>query len=331
MDRLITLIFLTASAGALGAQPPGYFRVQQAEVVVRSGPSESAYAVGKLRLGETVLVLRSAAETPGWLAIRPPLGSFSWIDVKHLKVLDKVALVEGDPLKDVTIFAGSSLTAQEPSVPSANIRPGFLVNLTGPPMTTSARTMVPIAVMPNEVRWIPAKGVVALETPAASAPALAPPGPGEVAVIAASVDVRSGPGDNYQPTTRLKLGDRVAVLRPGVNPQWLAIKPPPGSFSWVSGKHIQINERSGTLKSDGKTDIPILPGSQLSQQAPAVESVRARAGTKVYLMDRPLRTSDGNTWYPIQPLAEEVRWLPASALPPGSAGPVPMPLPPEKK
>src|SRR5574340_1094914 len=57
-------------------------------------------------------------------------------------------------------------------------------------------------------------------------------------VIADEVYVRSGPGQSYYPTDKLKLGQPVEVYRhdPG---GWYAIKPPADSFTWVSGRFLK--------------------------------------------------------------------------------------------
>ena len=69
-------------------------------------------------------------------------------------------------------------------------------------------------------------------------------------VTADNVYVRSGPGDNYYPTEKLKAGDKVEVYRhdPG---GWLAIRPVPGSFSWVAGRYLQLgNKNIATVTED---------------------------------------------------------------------------------
>src|SRR5208337_4567269 len=55
-----------------------------------------------------------------------------------------------------------------------------------------------------------------------------------------NVYVRSGPGENYYPTDKLKAGTEVEVYRhdPG---GWFAIRPPKDSFSWVSSHHLQLD------------------------------------------------------------------------------------------
>ncbi len=57
-------------------------------------------------------------------------------------------------------------------------------------------------------------------------------------VTSNDVYVRSGPGKNYYPTNKLAVGTAVEVYRhdPG---GWYAVRPPEGSFAWVSGRYLQ--------------------------------------------------------------------------------------------
>ena len=68
------------------------------------------------------------------------------------------------------------------------------------------------------------------------------------------VHVRSGPGSNYYPTTRLQSGDRMQVR--GEQFGWLKIDPPPGSFSYVDMTLVRkTDDRSGLIITDN------VPGS----------------------------------------------------------------------
>ena len=60
-------------------------------------------------------------------------------------------------------------------------------------------------------------------------------------MVGAGVDVRSGPGCGYYATMKLQPGAEVEVYRhdPG---GWCAIRPPAGSFSWVSGDFLRPAE-----------------------------------------------------------------------------------------
>ena len=62
--------------------------------------------------------------------------------------------------------------------------------------------------------------------------------------------VRSGPGQSFYPTDKLKKGDKVTVHRhdPG---GWCMIAPPPGSFSWIRSDYVQRSgESGGVLKAN---------------------------------------------------------------------------------
>lgn len=58
-----------------------YAAIEGAEVV--SGPGHRYYATGQLPLGAKVEIYRE--ESSGWLAIRPPAGSFSWVDAEFIE------------------------------------------------------------------------------------------------------------------------------------------------------------------------------------------------------------------------------------------------------
>ena len=99
--------------------------------------------------------------------------------------------------------------------------------------------------------------------------------PAEMAIIVPEVEVRSGPTKEYFPTSKLRQGERVQVLRESKDqPGWLAIKPPPGSFSWINAKYVkQVDQRTGYVEGDGGQAVPVLPGSSVINKAPNVESV----------------------------------------------------------
>lgn len=146
--------------------------------------------------------------------------------------------------------------------------------------------------------------------------------PGEMVVTAPRVEVRSGPTKEYQATSLLKQGDRVLVLRESKDqPGWLAIKPPPGSFSWVNAKHVKmVDARTGYVDIDDGA-VPVLPGSAVVNKAPNVESVKIPPGFLVTVIDKPF-VVDGNTWLVIQPPPTEVRFIPADAVRTGSGLPI---------
>ena len=116
------------------------------------------------------------------------------------------------------------------------------------------------------------------------ATALAAPGqtfPYKAYVIADDVYVRSGPGDNYYPTEKLKTGDPVEVYRhdPG---GWLAIRPLSGSFSWVSGRYLELGRKN--LATVSEEHVAARVGSRFSDIRDVIQ-VRLHRGELVEVLD----------------------------------------------
>jgi hypothetical protein len=153
----------------------------------------------------------------------------------------------------------------------------------------------------------------------AAGPAFAQSYPAEAIILQKDVEVRSGPSKNFFPTSKLNQSEKVLVLRESKEaPGWLEIKPPVGSFSWISGKYVkQVDARHGFVECDPTRPVPILPGSTLVNQEPNRESMKLTAGTVVVIVDRPM-TVNGETWLPIQPHPSEVRYLPAESVKPAA-------------
>lgn len=171
------------------------------EAEVRSGPSASMYATNKLRQGEVVEVVRD--EGNGWLAVKPPPGSFSWICTRFLRALDqRTWLVVTHDETRVPVLVGSNLIDDKPTVEKAQLARGAQVIAAGPPAKPKGEqtTWLPIVPPPNEVRYVRADAVkrgtappplVATQTVAPPlAPASAPP----PAVPPAGLQWRTTPG-----------------------------------------------------------------------------------------------------------------------------------------
>jgi len=131
------------------------------DVEVRSGPTKEYYATGRLRYGDRVLVLRESKDQPGWLAIRPPQGSFSWINAKFVKQVDaRTGYVESDGNAPVPVRPGSSLVNKAPDVESVKIPSGSIVTILDKGMNSEGATWLPIVPPPSEARFIPGDSVV---------------------------------------------------------------------------------------------------------------------------------------------------------------------------
>ncbi len=140
--------------------------VSAPEAEVRCGPSldPKMYPTNRLEQGETVQVVEDQ-RSDGWLAIKPPHGSFSWINVRFLqKVGPSQWSVENDV--PVPVFFGSQLLKAKPSVVSVQVRRGTIVVSIGEPQTTGQEsltgldgTYLPIEPPPTEKRYIRADAV----------------------------------------------------------------------------------------------------------------------------------------------------------------------------
>jgi SH3-like domain-containing protein len=130
-------------------------------------------------------------------------------------------------------------------------------------------------------------------------------------VASDDVYVRSGPGQNYYPTEKLRRGQSVEVYRhdPG---GWCAIRPVEGSYSWVSGRFIKpIDDHVGVIVEDG---VSSRVGSHFSDNRDVIQ-VRLQNGEEVAILESPQQNSRGrDSWYKIAPPSGEFRWVSAKFL-----------------
>jgi hypothetical protein len=153
------MVCFLAAGPAFTQSYPAEAVILQKDVEVRSGPSKTFFATSKLNQSDKVMVLRESKELPGWLEIKPPTGSFSWINAKSVKLVDKYGYVECDPTRPVAIMPGSRLIDQKPTNESIKLTAGTIVVLVNPPLSVNGETWLPIQPHPSEVRYIPAESV----------------------------------------------------------------------------------------------------------------------------------------------------------------------------
>jgi hypothetical protein len=126
-------------------------------------------------------------------------------------------------------------------------------------------------------------------------------------VTSNEVYVRSGPGKNYYPTSKLASGTEVEVYRhdPG---GWYAVRPPEGSFAWVSGRYLQVT--SDGLAKVAAEEVAARVGSEFSDIRDVIQ-VRLHRGEVVEVLDKKQFGSgaDAGTWYKIAPPSGEFRWV----------------------
>jgi hypothetical protein len=127
--------------------------------------------------------------------------------------------------------------------------------------------------------------------------------------------VRSGPGDNpedgFYPVLQLRTGDKVDVYYE--QDDWLAIRPPIGSFSWVSAKYVEYNASTiGTVLADG---LASRVGSNYSDDCETVQ-VTLNKGEALHILERREMPENSTSpiWLKIAPPSGEFRWIHKSAV-----------------
>jgi SH3-like domain-containing protein len=120
------------------------------------------------------------------------------------------------------------------------------------------------------------------------------------------VYVRSGPGQNYYPTDKLKRGQEIEVYRhdPG---GWCAIRPVDGSFTWVSGRFLKPTEDKLAVVTENGVSARV--GSRFSDVREVVQ-VRLQKGEVVEVLEGPPQGGRGSEgWFKIAPPSGEFRWV----------------------
>jgi hypothetical protein len=130
-------------------------------------------------------------------------------------------------------------------------------------------------------------------------------------VAVMELPVRSGPGPEYYPTSQLRLGDKVEVYYE--TEDWCAVRPPIGSFSWISAQYVQLGTNHiGNVIAEG---LASRVGSDNTELCDTVQ-VKLRKGEKVLVLDRYETPENAASplWFKIAPPSGEFRWIPRSAL-----------------
>ncbi|MDR2344490.1 MAG: SH3 domain-containing protein [Planctomycetaceae bacterium] len=130
-------------------------------------------------------------------------------------------------------------------------------------------------------------------------------------IIVQKTEVRSGPDLSFYPTSILKFGDEVEIYFETNN--WCAIRPPLGSFSWVSAEHVLLDSNNiGIVKTTG---LASRIGSEIIDSCDTVQ-VTLNRGEKISVIDK-METPENimcPLWFRILPPSGEFRWIERSAI-----------------
>lgn len=121
-------------------------------------------------------------------------------------------------------------------------------------------------------------------------------------IVGNDVYVRSGASLNHYPVCKLDAGTRVTIM--GEHGEWLEIKPPEGTFSWISAEFVDTaNDRDGVVNGD---NVRVRAGSELPKWAKSKYAVQTmlRKGSEVTILDK---NPDG--FLKITPPADASLWV----------------------
>jgi uncharacterized protein YgiM (DUF1202 family) len=127
--------------------------------------------------------------------------------------------------------------------------------------------------------------------------------PEKARIVIDRAPVRSGPGDSFYVTDHLAEGDEVEIYQR--DNEWLAIRPPAHSFSWVQAKDVTSTEQPElvrVIRAGARTRV----GSRVSDSR-NVQYVRLHAGEALRLADGKL--DPDSAWIKVDPPAGEFRWI----------------------
>ncbi len=135
-----------------------YIAADKTEVV--AGPGHRFYATDRLARGTKVEIYRE--EASGWLAIRPPEGSFSWAPADFVERLDDDKL--GRVKEPTGAWVGTSVEHVAEHQQQVTLKAGELVQIIDEKTVTAndgkERTWLKIAPPAGEYRWVHLRDVV---------------------------------------------------------------------------------------------------------------------------------------------------------------------------
>lgn len=170
------VLLLLAALPALAAPRTGVVKVEKAPV--RNGASEKFDITNELPRDSQVEIVE---ELPGgWLKIKPPARSFSWVNMTFLDRTRPDGIYVFLPLKDMTapVYPGSEIIRdRRPDIVGSRLKKGELVVARGEPMQGLDGYWLPIDPPASEVRYLHASALdIKTGTTVAQVSATAPGG-----------------------------------------------------------------------------------------------------------------------------------------------------------
>jgi len=141
------------------------------EVELRAGPALTFPAVGTLKKGETVIIVRE--EDTGFLAVVPPANVVSWVRQIHVGKVE--GLEAGKANVPVTVdgaevMAGADKEQKPTNRVTTRLPKGTIIEISGPAVRIDNASWYPITPPEGDLRWVPRSAIRST-----SLSALAPP------------------------------------------------------------------------------------------------------------------------------------------------------------
>ena len=170
----------TGTAAGINSAVPFTARIILPNAEVRSGPGSDSklYGTNNLKAGDVITVVQE--RTDGWLAIRPPDGSFSWVQSKYLQRIVATQpnyLVQTNDGNKVPVYIGSAVLNTKPTLESARLTRGSQVKSLGAAQSDGKENWIPIVPPENELRYIRCEAIGKQAVQANPTPAAVPATP----------------------------------------------------------------------------------------------------------------------------------------------------------
>ncbi len=262
--RWLSGFALAMVVGSALAADPQIKTITQPKVEVRSGPSAQYYPTAVLNKGDVVTVLDLKN---GFLAIKPPDGSFDWVNVADLEVRDTTANV----VRTSELRVGSAIDpTRYVDTALRNVVPGTQLSvMPGASMVVGKETLIKVRPPIDDVRYIPADAIVewtgAQPQPTAANVPTVPPSFG-LGNTQSTATPAFGPSNN-QPSVVPTLGQQPAPA--GWDPSLGQQNTQTGSTSGEGRKHSRPGAAQGSNQQVAQTGLPPAYGQQGGQSGAA--------------------------------------------------------------
>jgi hypothetical protein len=151
-----TFLFLIAAAASFGQAGTYVVKQPTADVTSGAGNPSLYYVTNRLHQGDRVEVVREAQD--GWLAIKAPAGSVSWINNRFLKPVGRDTW-SVESLEDAPVYYASEVRTEKPNVRSLYLTRGTLVEKAANAKSAEDGMWQPIKSPAAELRYIRAADV----------------------------------------------------------------------------------------------------------------------------------------------------------------------------